>query len=147
MSEFIPGKTLADFLDDNWKEGNVVKPNIIEINAPPDSFIRADLRTGDVLMVKTDVSGRAESWRGNWAFKDIADTLSIELQTKDSRQRLYDLVAEVKRICEAGMHNIDDYQAVRFLSFAEANAEEYNIWRLTAKILLQSVGIRTAKNE
>ena len=143
-NEPIPTLVVLTLLEDNWDEGDVIKPQLIEVNAPNTNKLRLDLTKGDAVLIKLG-AGRNERWRGNWSWKDIVDYVEIEMFTKESRQRLYNINAEIRKIIEANMHSLNDYHVIRYSSFNENTDKELNFWRGTAKISLESNAIATER--
>ena len=78
---------------------------------------------------------------GNWKYCNRLYIIELEIQTNANRQRLYDLVKEVRRICHARMHNLTNFQRIRFMSFSESTQEEVNIWKGSITIQLENNAI------
>ena len=60
----------------------------------------------------------------------------LEVYTKDSRQKLYNLMREIRRICHARVHSLTNFQRITFNQFAEDNSEQANVWVGTVDIEL-----------
>ena len=71
---------------------------------------------------------------GNWTYVNRTYVVNINLQTRESRQRLYDLMQEVRRICHARRHDMTNFQRIQFLNFNEEVGEQFNVWNGTINI-------------
>ena len=89
---------------------------------------RIDLNRGDVLIAQPGTPTLEETPIGNWKFINRLYNISVSLQTRASRQRLYDLMAEVRRICHVKRHSMTDFQRLQFKSFNEEVGEQLNVW-------------------
>jgi hypothetical protein len=65
----------------------------------------------------------------------------MELYTLNGRQRLFDLMGEVRRICHARRHSLTNFQRIQFLSFNEEVGEQARIWTGTLQIQLENNGV------
>ena len=74
---------------------------------------------------------------GNWKFVNRMYNISLSIQTKASRQRLYDLMREIRKICHVRRHSMTNFQRLQFLNFDEQVGEQVNVWIGT--ISLQTV--------
>ena len=89
---------------------------------------RIDLNRGDVLIGQPGSPTMEEIPLGNWKYVNRNYGVSIELSTKTSRQRLYDLMREIRRICHARRNSLTNFQLIQFISFEEEVGEELNVW-------------------
>jgi hypothetical protein len=140
----IPATAVTDLLRDNWNAGNVTKPAIVEVNVPRNAVLRFDLTKGDIIAIRSDPSSYNVQYRCGYNYYDERCIVIGEIHTKESRKRLYDLVAEVQRICEANTHAVPGYQLIRFGNMTEFTTEELNIWEGNFNIFLESSGVRSA---
>lgn len=143
MSETLPANVIATMLKDQWDEGNVKMPEIIEVNVPSNAVLRYDLNLGDVIFVRSDPTSVVYSYRCAYNYYDKRSIVAAEIHTKDSRQRLYDVMAEVRRVCEVNTHAVTGYQLLRFMNFTEFTTEELNIWRGSLTMNMESAGVRS----
>ena len=90
--------------------------------------MRIDLNNADYLIGAPGNPTVDETPIGNWNYVDRNYAVSIELRTKSSRQRLYDLMAEIRRICHARRHNMTNFQRLQFSVFNEISGDEINVW-------------------
>ena len=65
----------------------------------------------------------------------------LELYTNSSRQRLYDVMREVRRICHARMHSLTNFQRIQFMDFNELTNAQANVWAGTVSIQLVNSAI------
>ena len=127
MAEPVPVTKVLTELNNGWEASNVVKPQLIEM-AGTNDVTRIDLNRGDVLIAQPGTPTLEETPIGNWKFINRLYNISISLQTRASRQRLYDLMAEVRRICHVKRHSMVDFQRLQFKSFNEDVGEQLNVW-------------------
>ena len=126
-TEPVPVTEVLTELDDNWNASNVVKPVLVEM-AGTDAITRLDLNRGDYLIARPGSPTLEEIPIGNWKFINRTYNITVELQTRISRQRLYDLMAEVRKICHARRHNMTNFHRLQFLNFNEEVGEQVNVW-------------------
>ena len=127
MAEPVPVTKVLAELNSCWDGNNVVKPQLIEM-AGTNDVTRIDLNRGDVLIAQPGTPTLEETPIGNWKFINRLYNISVSLQTRASRQRLYDLMAEVRRICHVKRHSMTDFQRLQFKSFNEEVGEQLNVW-------------------
>ena len=107
-NEPMPAKEIIDELNSQWNSSNVTEPNYIVVTGASEQ-IRYDLNKGDYIIARP---GSPE----------------IELYTNNSRQRLYNLMREVRRICHARRHSLTNFQRFIFESFFEDIEDNVNVW-------------------
>jgi hypothetical protein len=133
MAEPVPVTAIISELDTNWDATNVVKPILIEM-AGTSAPTRIDLNRGDYLIARPGSPTLEETPLGNWKYINRVYNISIELQTRASRQRLYDLMAEVRKICHARRHSMTSFQRLQFQNFTEEVGEQVNVWLGTIEV-------------
>ena len=142
MAEPLPSKELITELNKNapigWDADNVLKPSLIEATgtgfdtaADP---IRFDLNKGDVLVSRAGSPAFEEIPLGNWNYANKTYNIEVELYTKVDRQRLYDLMGELRRFCHDRMHGFTKFQRVQFRNFIEQTQQQTNLWTGIASI-------------
>ena len=67
--------------------------------------------------------------------------IELELYTLTSRQRLYNLMREIRKLVHARMHSLTNFQRQTFQNFTEEVAEQANIWTGTITIQLENNGV------
>ena len=126
-TEPVPVTDVLAELNTNWNASNVVKPVLVEM-AGTDSITRIDLNRGDYVIARPGSPTLEEIPLGNWKYINRTYNITIELQTKNSRQRLYDLMAEIRKICHVRRHSMTSFQRLQFINFNEEGGEQVNIW-------------------
>ena len=144
MPEAIPVSNVISELDSQWNASNVTKPVLIELNSGTSTAIRIDLNRGDYLIGQAGTPTLDETTIGNWSYVSRTYSVILELQTRVSRQRLYDLMAEVRRICHARRHSMTNFQRVQFEGFYELTQEQANIWAGTVSIQLVNNAVQAS---
>ena len=108
MAEVLPITTFLNQLDGgspaNWNTSNVVKPAFIEVNGTNEPF-RFDLNVGDQVIGRAGSPALEEPPIGNWKYGNRTYNIELTLYTNGNRQRLYDLMGEIRRICHAQRHS------------------------------------------
>ena len=141
MPEPLPIKEFLDELDSQWNSSNVTEPQIIEVTGATNDPLRFNLNVNDVIFGRAGDPAMEAPPIGNWTYGNRIYNLGLELYTNNSRQRLYDLVKEVRRICHARMHNLTNFQRIKFVTFSEATQEQVNIWTGSITIQLENNAI------
>jgi len=136
-NEPIPIDDIFTDLDSQWNASNVTKPSFITVNAANEP-LRFDLNVGDHLIGRTGSPAMEEIPIGNWKYGNRSYNIEIELFTLNSRQRLFNLMQEIRRICHARKHSLTNFQRQQFLNFMEETSDQVNIWTGTVDITLQN---------
>ena len=137
MPEPIPVDAIMTDLNGQWNASNVVKPALVTVNAA-NQPIRFDLNSGDHIIGRTGSPAFEEEPIGNRKYGNRTYNVSIEVWTLTSRQRLYDLMREIRRISHARMHSLTDFQRQQFLNFSEETSEQVNMWTGSLEIRLEN---------
>ena len=140
MAEPIAVTNVLSELDTQWNASNVTEPQIIEMNGAS-APTRIDLNRGDVLIGQPSSPTVEENPLGNWKYVNRIYAVSLEITTKTSRQRLYDLMGEVRRICHARRHSMTNFQRLQFVAFNEAVDDQLNVWVGTIEIRLVNTNV------
>ena len=135
-SEPIPVTEVLAELNTNWNASNVVKPQLLEMTGDTDS-IRIDLNRGDYLIARPGSPTLEETPVGNWKYVNRLYNVVVDIQTKQNRQRLYDLMREIRKICHVRRHGLTNFQRLQFQNFDEEVGEQVNVW--LGSIQLQTV--------
>ena len=136
-NEPIPIDAVLAELDSQWNASNVTKPSFITVNAANEP-LRFDLNVGDHVIGRTGSPAMDETPIGNWKYGNRTYNIEIELFTLDSRQRLFNLMQEIRRICHARKHSLTNFQRQQFMSFNEETGEQVNIWTGSLEITLEN---------
>ena len=127
MPEPVPVTEILAEINTYWDTDNVAKPVLVELGGT-DAATRIDLNRGDYLIGHSGSPSFEEVPSGNWKYINRTYNISIELQTRSSRQRLYDLMAEIRRICHVRRHSMTKFQRLQFQNFNETVGEQVNVW-------------------
>tara|TARA_R110002020_G_scaffold142207_5_gene314256 strand:- start:78 stop:527 length:450 start_codon:yes stop_codon:yes gene_type:complete len=128
-------------VDNQWTYSNVSgtskKPGFIEVTGSGEPM-RFDLNVNDHFVGRAGNPAIQEEPIGNWIYGNRTYNLELEVYTLTSRQRLYDLVRELRRICHARMHALTNFQRIQFVNFQELTQEQANVWAGTITVTLEN---------
>ena len=124
-------------LNSQWNASNVTKPELIKVNAASQP-IRFDLNVADHIVGRTGTPAMDETPIGNRKYGNRVYNIEIELFTLNSRQRLFNLMQEIRRICHSRMHSLTNFQRQQFVGFNEETGEQVNVWTGTVDIVLEN---------
>ena len=132
-NEPLPADDLLTEFNSQWDTSNVAKPNLVVVtgNGEP---VRFDLNAGDAVVARN--TAFSETPLGNWTYGNREYTVTLEIWTLRERQRLFNLMQEVRRICHARMHNLTNFQRIQFLNFNEMTTDTLNVWMGNSHIAL-----------
>ena len=122
-------------VDSNFSNSATYKPNFIEVTGD-DEPIRYSLNAADAVVVRAGTPSVEETPVGNWTYGNRTYNIEIEIHTNENRQRLYNLMREVRRLAHARKSSLTNFQRVQFLSFAESTQEQANVWEGLINIVL-----------
>ena len=103
--------------------------------------LRFDLNVKDVIVGKAGSPAFDEMPIGNWKYGNRTYNVELSLYTNADRQRLYDMVKEVRKLCHARMHSLTNFQRIRFASFQEDTQQNVNIWSGSIVIQLENSSV------
>ena len=129
--EPIPTSLVKSMIDSNWdtQSGNIPEPTLVDLNdGTGSSTIRLDLAKSDYVIINLGNPGENETYRDGWHYLDRINYVELRIHTKHSRQRLYNLKQEIRRIVHSKVHDINNYHIVRYRDFNELTQEEFGIW-------------------
>ena len=136
-TEPIPIDAIMSEFNSQWNASNVTKPSLITVNAA-NQPLRFDLNVGDHLIGRTGSPALEEEPIGNWKYGNRTYNIEIELFTLNGRQRLYDLMREIRRVCHDRKHSLTNFQRQQFMGFSEETSEQVNIHTGTIEIKLEN---------
>ena len=136
--EPIPVDAVMADLDSQWNASNVTEPIYITVNSAITEPIRFDLNRGDYIIGRTGSPALEETPIGNLKYGDRAYNVDLEIYTLNSRQRLYNLMQEVRRITHARKSSLTNFQRQQFMNFSEEVSEQVNIWTGSVSIRLEN---------
>lgn len=135
MPEALPINIFITDLESQWSNSNVTTPFFIEVTGTNEPM-RFDLNRGDHIVGRAGSPALEEEPIGNWKYGNRTYSLELELYTRSGRQRLYDLMGEVRRICHVRMHSLTGFQRQEFIGFEEQTQEHANVWMGTVNVEL-----------
>ena len=138
-TEPIPIDAVMTDLNSQWNASNVTKPSLVTVNGASQPF-RFDLNVGDHLIGRTGSPAMDETPIGNHKYGNRTYSIELEVYTLNGRQRLYDLMLEVRRLCHSRRHSLTNFQRIMFTNFSEEVGEQANIWTGTIDIQLENNG-------
>ena len=131
-------------IEDQWTYSNVsgtsAKPAFVEVTGDSEPM-RFNLNVNDHFVGRAGSPALEETPIGNWKYGNRMYSLEIEVFTLTSRQRLYDLMREMRRICHARKHSLTNFQRQQFVNFQELTQEQANVWAGTVNITLENNAI------
>jgi len=140
MPEPIAIDNIMTDLNGQWNASNVTKPSLITVNGANQPF-RFDLNVGDHVIGRTGSPAMDETPIGNHKYGNRSYAVELEVYTLNGRQRLYDLMLEIRRLCHARRHSLTNFQRILFTGFNEEVGEQANIWTGTIDIQLENNGV------
>ena len=135
MAEPIAVTDILSELNTQWNASNVTRPQLVELNGPEGIF-RIDLNRADYIIGQPGSPTMEETPIGNWKFVERTYSVTLSVQTRDSRQRLYNLMREIRKICHVRRHEMTNFQRLQFLNFNEDTTEQANVWTGTVSVQL-----------
>ena len=137
-NEPMPADELLTDFNSQWDTDNVAKPNLVVVtgNGEP---LRFDLNAGDAIVARN--SSFTETPIGNWTYGNREYTVDLEIWTLRERQRLFNLMQEIRRICHARMHSLTNFQRIQFINFNEMTSDTVNVWMGNSQIQLVNNGV------
>ena len=137
-NEPMPADDLLTDFNTQWDTDNVAKPNLVVVtgNGEP---LRFDLNAGDAIVARN--SSFTETPIGNWTYGNREYTVDLEIWTLRERQRLFNLMQEIRRICHARIHSLTNFQRIQFINFNEMTSGTVNVWMGNSQIQLVNNGV------
>ena len=143
-TEPVPINEFLVDVENQWAYSNVAgtsaKPAFVEVTGD-DEPMRFNLNVNDHFVGRAGSPALEETPIGNWKYGNRTYSLEIEVFTLTSRQRLYDLMREMRRICHARKHSLTNFQRQQFVNFQELTQEQANVWAGTVNITLENNAI------
>jgi len=147
-TEPVPVTDLLTDIESQWTFSNVSgtskKPGFIEVNGASEP-LRYNLNVNDQIIGRAGNPTLQENPIGNFKFGDRIYYVALEIYTNTSRQRLYDLMREVRRICHSRIHSLTNFQRIRFVNFNESTDTQVNLWNgiIQIELVNNSVSLET----
>ena len=145
-AENEPLEDMKELLEDNWEQFKEHPlPIVVISNDPDDAASRINLNEGDHIIIKMEGSENIK-YRGNIKYRDSTFPIVLEVQTKESRQRLRDLWRQIKAICFDNLHDFPNWQLIRLVGYTEMVNANLSIWKAIIRINLESAGVAVETN-
>ena len=130
-TEPLPASDVLDILDATWTYANVSgstkKPGFVEVTGAGDP-LRIDLNVNDQIVGKAGNPAVDEQPIGNYKYGNRNYMVELQVYTLADRQRLYDIMREIRRILHVKVHGLANFQRVKFVNFSELTQEQVNLW-------------------
>ena len=143
-TEPVPVNEIITDLEAQWTHTNVSgagkKPGFIEVTGAGEPM-RYNLNVNDQVVARPSGPALQEIPIGNRKFGNRIYNITLEIYTNTSRQRLYDVMREVRRICHARIHSLTNFQRIQFMDFNEQTNAQANIWAGTVSVQLVNSAI------
>jgi len=138
-TEPMPVNEFITDLESQWTYSNVSgtskKPGFIEVTGASEPM-RYNLNVNDQIIARASGPALQEVPIGNRKFGNRVYNIMLELYTNSNRQRLYDVMREVRRICHSRMHSLTNFQRIQFMDFNELTNAQANVWAGTVQVQL-----------
>lgn len=144
-NEPVPSEIIRDLLREKWQDSEQVpRPGIHVLNDTTHPG-QGNLSREDFLII--EMVSWDENQRGfTYEYKDMEIPVTLEIYTKVSRQRLYNLMAEARRIIYKYNRTLRPFQLIYWDGFAEDSDGLNNNWRGTCSIRITSEGVPVFKS-
>ena len=130
-TEPLPASDVLDILNATWDyskvSGTSKKPGFVEVTGNGDP-LRIDLNVNDQIVGKAGNPAVDEQPIGNYKYGNRNYLVELQVYTLANRQRLYDVMREVRRILHVKVHGLTNFQRVRFVNFSELTQDQVNLW-------------------
>mgnify|MGYP003649720966 FL=1 len=138
-TEPMPVNEFITDLEGQWTHGNVSgsgkKPGFIEVTGASEPM-RYNLNVNDQIIARPSGPALQEIPIGNRKFGNRLYNITLEVYTNSSRQRLYDVMREIRRVCHARIHSLTNFQRIQFMDFNELTNAQANVWAGTISVQL-----------
>ena len=143
-TEPLPINEWLTDVDNQWTYSNVsgtsAKPAFVEVTGA-DEPMRFSLNVNDHFVGRAGSPALEETPIGNWKYGNRSYTVNLEIWTLRERQRLYNIMQEIRRICHARMHSLTNFQRIQFMSFDEMTTDTVNVWTGNSQISLENSAV------
>jgi len=143
-TEPVPVSEVKSALDSEWTFANVAstadKPVFVEVNGDGDR-IRFNTQISDTILIRPGTPAMAENFIGNYKYGNRIYNVEVEIWTSNERQRLYDLMREIRRSVHNTKHSLTNFQRWQVINFIEPTVAQANIWTGTMTLVLENNSI------
>ena len=126
-TEPMPVNEFITDLESQWTHANVTGAS---------EPMRYNLNVNDQIIARPSGPALQEIPIGNRKFGNRIYNITLELYTQTSRQRLYDVMREIRRICHSRIHSLTNFQRIQFMDFNELTNAQANVWAGTISVQL-----------
>ena len=142
VNEALPANEVLNLFSTNWdvdkvKGGGGKAPGFVEVTGTGDPF-RVDLNVNDQIVGRAGNPAMDEQPIGNYKYGNRQYIVELEIYTLVDRQRLYNIMREIRRICHDKVHSMTNFQRIRFVNFSEQTQQQVNMWVGTIGIQLEN---------
>lgn len=144
-NEPVPSEIIRDLLKQEWQDHGE-QTSLPEIHVLNDVTFpgQGNLRDKDWIII--DMVAWEESQRGfTYEFKDMEIPIILHIHTAKSRQRLYNVMAEVRRIIYKNNRTVQPFHLMYWDSFQEDSDGRNKNWQGDCNIRLTSQGVPVFK--
>ena len=140
-TEPLPANEVLNLFSTEWTHSNVTgsgkNPGFVEVTGTGDP-LRVDLNVNDQIVGRAGNPAMDEQPIGNYKYGNRQYMVELEVFTLADRQRLYNIMREVRRICHDKVHSMTHFQRIRFMNFSEQTQQQVNMWAGTIGIMLEN---------
>tara|TARA_R110002110_G_scaffold141504_1_gene329367 strand:+ start:50 stop:496 length:447 start_codon:yes stop_codon:yes gene_type:complete len=142
VTAVTPMEDTIDLLVAQWNNSNVATPNdFVKHNTLVVKRL-VNLRNGSAIIGRPSTTSHEVQPIGNWVYGNNTYDIELEVKTATSRQRLWDLIWEIKRICFNKKHSLTYFQRIQFMNFNEQVDEELSMWTGFVRIQLINQAVK-----
>ena len=124
----IPYNDIRDILKANWNSQDVPEPLFVVVNEGINSP-RLELYEQDIVSLTSGSPTESEQPIGNWIYANFTWKVILEAQTNKSRERLWQIKNEIRRICHNQTHKLNNFQRLQYVQFSEIMDQQFNVWQ------------------
>lgn len=133
--EVIPAAEIFDLLDKQWSDtAENPKPQLFDLGRDGrtltvdlDRMLAPTAGRRDLIIIRPGAPTEFEPI-GNWIYENRTYHVTLELYSIASRQRLYNMMSEVRRIMNAKMHTPVGFQRIFLKNFEETYEDNFNLF-------------------
>lgn len=133
--ETIPVAEVYELLDKNWQTIDSPKPRLFDLGRDGrtlrvdfDRIFAPTQGKQDLVIIRPGSATLEEQPIGNWTYGNRIYNIILELYSIESRQRIYNMMAEIRRIMHFKMHHSVGFQRVQFVDFQELYEDNFQFW-------------------
>lgn len=126
-NEVVPDELVRDLLIEEWLETEICPRPLIYVPGGSDSPKQVNLASGDMLLIQvSDLTEEFTGFRHEHVNQEVP--VSIEIRSVASRQRVWNLMAEVRRIWYKWILALRPYHSLYFDRFVPAYEGRHNFF-------------------